>query len=165
METIGEAKPTKEASTPESEATAKLADTEVISSKTDVEAPEGHNAANVENDVDRNDEDSDPESISSTVSTVSTSVAEDMIELRQQQALFTEEEAAERALRNPVPEESEDEFEADPWNAVAVVGLRIYAKGCDVTVKVVRPKFWEDGEGALDIDDSAKDATKGTDRV
>jgi hypothetical protein len=156
IEVVAAAKPTTEALTPESEATAKPVNTEVESNKTDAETTEGHQVANAENNV-GSEENSDLESISSTVSTVSSFAAEDMIELRQQQAV----EAVERALQNPQPEESEDEFEADPWNAVAVVGLRIYAKGCGVTVKVVRPRAWEDGEGALDIDDSAKDATKG----
>ena len=153
-------------------------------------------------------------------------------------------------------EEEEDEFEKDPWNAVCVVGLRVYAKalvkteingethwhrdsGCacddkaeedvavhmeleelkeeiekevwtpttddenkqqlspehtsdchyenkddeienreeqkrkrrvtikrevqpvEVTIRVVRPHSWEDGEASLDVDDSAMDATKG----
>lgn len=150
-------------------------------------------------------------------------------------------------------EEEEDEFEKDPWNAVCVVGLRVYAKalvreerdgevhwhkdeGCqrcggekedvdkkveelvkeieakdvwtpapedekelcespkqietdkngeeiegkekasmkgkrrvtikrdeepvEVTIRVVRPHSWEDGEASLDVDDSAMDATK-----
>lgn len=78
-------------------------------------------------------------------------------------------------------EEEEDEFERDPWNAVAVVGLRVYSKdregdgdgdakrggeadkekdkGKGVSIKVVRPKNWEDGEASLDVDDSAADAT------
>lgn len=62
----------------------------------------------------------------------------------------------------PMPnEDEEDEFEKDPWNAVAVVGLRVYCKGSGVRVKVVRPKEWDlDGEGKLDVDDSAADATK-----
>jgi hypothetical protein len=76
-----------------------------------------------------------------------------------------------------------DEFERDPWNAVAVVGLRIYHKVSDgdaeddiVTLKVVRPSPYADTEEektkeederdrakaktkGLDVDDSAKDAT------
>jgi len=32
-------------------------------------------------------------------------------------------------------------------------------------VKVVRPRDWEDGEGKLDVDDSAADATKDIDGV
>ncbi|KAK0728630.1 hypothetical protein B0T26DRAFT_673131 [Lasiosphaeria miniovina] len=91
-----------------------------------------------------------------------------------------------------------DEFVRDPWNAVAVVGLRVYYKITDeekaseaekdtegdiVTLKVVKPNYWDpelyssdendkkkqeeekkDGENeakVLDVDDSAKDATVG----
>ncbi len=152
--------------------------------------------------------------------------------------------------------EEEDEFEKDPWNAVCVVGLRVYAKplGCarveketrdvvaenvdkgsereridvlakvdervkqlerlekmveeieekrvwtptsedekvsrgvcedglgslkgnvaaakveesemvGVTIRVVRPKSWEDGEASLDVDDSAMDATRDHDKA
>lgn len=155
-------------------------------------------------------------------------------------------------------EEEEDEFEKDPWNAVCVVGLRVYAKALEtkkakdsmnssstleghlcgsvvgekhgdekaaddadeddgkviltptsedekelgkmasmssadigfeelkqeaekqnfqafektekmksdlveVTIRVVRPNSWEDGEASLDVDDSAMDATKNLD--
>jgi len=71
-------------------------------------------------------------------------------------------------------EEEEDEFERDPWNAVCVLGLRVYSKDTDVTIEV------QNGEGdrkksdcddrssiisvprkekELDVDDSAADAT------
>lgn len=77
-------------------------------------------------------------------------------------------------------EEDPDEFEQDPWNAVVVVGLRVYYKpGTEdkpdevLKLKVIRPIRYEDdkkdgkekGEGkecettGLDVDDSAKDAT------
>ncbi|KAK2043225.1 calpain family cysteine protease [Colletotrichum somersetense] len=76
--------------------------------------------------------------------------------------------------------DDQDEFERDPWNAVAVVGLRIYyqvSKDCQneiiVKLRVVRPNpYSEEGEETpkaskagdkkskgLDVDDSAKDAT------
>ncbi|KAF7563200.1 hypothetical protein G7046_g903 [Stylonectria norvegica] len=80
----------------------------------------------------------------------------------------------------PVTEEP-DEFEQDPWNAVAVVGLRVYHKvasgdkaGEVIQLNVVRPDpYTEDTESkdpkrqesketvtkGLDVDDSAKDAT------
>ncbi|KAI1642724.1 cysteine proteinase [Daldinia loculata] len=89
--------------------------------------------------------------------------------------------------RPPVePPEEEDEFEKDPWNAVATVGLRVYYKVSDedrdkeiVKLRVVRPnpyakddkKNGEDGDEdeekekepktskGLDVDDSSKDAT------
>jgi hypothetical protein len=72
--------------------------------------------------------------------------------------------------------EDEDEFERDPWNAVAVVGLRVFSKdNTDVTIEVVnseteRKKEGDDASVAsistvrrkhkeLDVDDSAADAT------
>ena len=73
---------------------------------------------------------------------------------------------AEAANVAPLPPNSddEDEFERDPWNAIAVVGLRVYSKDSGVSVKVIRPRDWEHvegkGEAKLDVDDSAADATK-----
>ncbi|KAM0355347.1 hypothetical protein ACHAP4_007325 [Fusarium culmorum] len=70
-----------------------------------------------------------------------------------------------------------DDAEKDPWNAVAVVGIRIFHKGLgegeedgDLNLKVIRPiRFGKDDEEVdvdkkcstkvLDVDDSAKDAT------
>jgi hypothetical protein len=72
-------------------------------------------------------------------------------------------------------EEDEDEFERDPWNAVCVVGLRVFSKDTDVTIEVRNGegerKKSEGDEGSvissgttrkqkeLDVDDSAADAT------
>jgi hypothetical protein len=99
------------------------------------------------------DDDDDDSDINSNVSDISDGEIEDYIA---EQKL-----AAEQVPPPPPnPEEEEDEFEADPWNAVAVVGLRVYSKESGVSVKVVRPRDWEDGEGKLDVDDSAADATK-----
>ncbi len=74
--------------------------------------------------------------------------------------------------------EDEDEFERDPWNAVCVVGLRVFSKdNTDVTIEVVngdserkKKDDADDGsiisagngrrkEKTLDVDDSAADAT------
>ncbi|KAF2825399.1 cysteine proteinase [Ophiobolus disseminans] len=73
--------------------------------------------------------------------------------------------------------EDEDEFERDPWNAVAVVGLRVFSKdNTDVTIEVLngdgdRKKEGDDNASVasistvrrkhkeLDVDDSAADAT------
>jgi hypothetical protein len=76
--------------------------------------------------------------------------------------------------------QDQDEFERDPWNAIVVVGLRIYYKTINiegdsdiVKLQVVRPNPYSDedepqiesqGKNAqkqkgLDIDDSSKDAT------
>lgn len=73
-------------------------------------------------------------------------------------------------------EEEEDEFEADPWNAVCVLGLRVFSKDTDVTIAVhngegYRKKSGDGDDGSvisgvtsrkvreLDVDDSAADAT------
>ncbi|KAK4081135.1 uncharacterized protein Triagg1_2667 [Trichoderma aggressivum f. europaeum] len=81
-------------------------------------------------------------------------------------------------------EDELDEFERDPWNAVVVVGLRVYHQVDEedkakevITLKVVRPNPYADSEDedtateedaketqdskskGLDVDDSAKDAT------
>lgn len=73
---------------------------------------------------------------------------------------------AEHREDQPEEEDPDDRFERDPWNAVCVVGLRVYSKDGDVTIDVVRPKREEAKKGkgldrTLDIDDSAKDATRG----
>ncbi|KAH7381223.1 hypothetical protein DE146DRAFT_760663 [Phaeosphaeria sp. MPI-PUGE-AT-0046c] len=72
--------------------------------------------------------------------------------------------------------EDEDEFERDPWNAVAVVGLRVFSQNnSDVAIEVVNSETDKKKEGddasiisistvrrkhkELDVDDSAADAT------
>lgn len=57
-------------------------------------------------------------------------------------------------------EDEEDEFERDPWNAVCVVGLRVFSKDTDVSIEVVKPVEGKGKERTLDVDDSAADATK-----
>jgi hypothetical protein len=67
-----------------------------------------------------------------------------------------------------------DEFERDPWNAVCVIGLRVFSKGQEVTIDVIRddddihtgeggemesPMF-NYGRKTLDVDDSAKDSVE-----
>ncbi|KAF9697701.1 hypothetical protein EKO04_004426 [Ascochyta lentis] len=66
----------------------------------------------------------------------------------------------------------EDEFERDPWNAVCVIGLRVFSKDADVSIEVQNEKK-RDGDAEsvasvstirrrqkeLDVDDSAADAT------
>ena len=58
----------------------------------------------------------------------------------------------------PEDKDSENEEVAnDPWNAVCVVGLRVYTKDKGVTVSVVRPKnIDEEEETPLDLDDPNK---------
>lgn len=48
------------------------------------------------------------------------------------------------------------EFENDPWNAICVVGLRVYSKNTGTCVQVVRPKEDDEEESPLDVDDVSK---------
>ncbi|KAJ6135152.1 Alpha/beta hydrolase fold-3 [Penicillium capsulatum] len=52
-----------------------------------------------------------------------------------------------------------DEPAADPWNAVCVVGLRVYSHDPKLSLEVVRPIADDDPEAALDRDDPAASAT------
>ncbi|KAH6690299.1 hypothetical protein F5X68DRAFT_229634 [Plectosphaerella plurivora] len=65
-------------------------------------------------------------------------------------------------------DEEPDEFEKDAWNAVVVVGLRVYFKATDaglapmdeaVHLRVVRSARSINVSKGLDVDDNAKDAT------
>lgn len=66
-------------------------------------------------------------------------------------------EGQETAVIEAVVADSDDEdaeFADDPWNAVCVVGLRVYSKDQDTVVQVVRPTEDDgDDEPARDIDD------------
>lgn len=54
-------------------------------------------------------------------------------------------------------DDEDAEFANDPWNAVCVVGLRVYSKDLQACVEVIRPKMdGEYGEAPLDIDDISK---------
>ena len=50
----------------------------------------------------------------------------------------------------------DDEFANDPWNAVCVVGLRVYSKDSGCSIKVVRPRAAGDDEAGLEVDDVSK---------
>ncbi|KAK4217151.1 hypothetical protein QBC37DRAFT_63096 [Rhypophila decipiens] len=81
--------------------------------------------------------------------------------------------AASRKQNQPAPEDaqakvpldSEDEFEKDPWNAVAVVGLRVYYKVMDgdnkdqevVKLRVVRPSLYDLSDDEKDCDAGEKE--------
>lgn len=52
-----------------------------------------------------------------------------------------------------------DESNNDPWNAVCVVGLRVYSKDPGLSLEVVRPVPDDDTEAPLDRDDPAASAT------
>ncbi|KAL2866655.1 calpain-like protein [Aspergillus lucknowensis] len=52
-----------------------------------------------------------------------------------------------------------DSKTTDPWNAVCVVGLRVYSKDEMLSLEVVRPIPEDETEAALDMDDPAVSAT------
>ena len=55
------------------------------------------------------------------------------------------------------PDSENAKFEDDPWNAVCVVGLKVYSKDKDLCVEIVRPRHLEgDGDTPLDLDDASK---------
>jgi hypothetical protein len=78
-----------------------------------------------------------------------------------------------RAVRDPSPKGSPDDDDGDrePWNAVCVVGLRVYSlvSGADLSLEVVRPRIDDSDEDddddkpetVLDRDDPAKGAEAG----
>ncbi|KAL9604627.1 MAG: hypothetical protein Q9219_000347 [cf. Caloplaca sp. 3 TL-2023] len=55
------------------------------------------------------------------------------------------------------PDEANVGFEDDPWNAVCVVGLKVYSKDKGLCVEIIRPKHeLEEEDTPLDVDDAAK---------
>ncbi|OJJ45435.1 hypothetical protein ASPZODRAFT_2109961 [Penicilliopsis zonata CBS 506.65] len=54
----------------------------------------------------------------------------------------------------------ESENSSERWNAVCVLGLRVYSKDPQLSLQVLRPVPEDDVEAALDIDDPAASATK-----
>lgn len=66
-------------------------------------------------------------------------------------------------LADTKSDHQKEEEEADePWSAIAVVGLRVYCRKGDATIKIVRPKLPAE-TAKLDVDDPARDAAKGMD--
>ncbi|KAJ5550138.1 hypothetical protein N7535_001923 [Penicillium sp. DV-2018c] len=61
--------------------------------------------------------------------------------------------------KNRAPMADPDEPAVDPWNAVCVVGLRVYSKDPKLSLQVVRPVPEDDTEAPLDRDDPAASAT------
>ncbi|KAL4882101.1 hypothetical protein BJY04DRAFT_188029, partial [Aspergillus karnatakaensis] len=61
--------------------------------------------------------------------------------------------------RPPSLQTSFDEPNDDPWNAVCVVGMRVYSKDEMLSLEVVRPAHEAEAEASLDIDDPAMSAT------
>ncbi|KGO41167.1 Alpha/beta hydrolase fold-3 [Penicillium expansum] len=62
-------------------------------------------------------------------------------------------------VKNHPPLMDRDEPALDPWNAVCVVGLRVYSKDPMLSLQVVRPVPEDDTEAPLDRDDPAASAT------
>ena len=56
----------------------------------------------------------------------------------------------------PELEDDDAEFENDPWNAVCVVGLRVFSKDGTCSIETIRPK---EEEETLDLDDASKGAS------
>jgi hypothetical protein len=64
--------------------------------------------------------------------------------------------------------EDEDEFGKDPWNAVCVVGLRVYSKDSELRIDVEHGNgmlkngdvYLEDQQRGLDVDDASKDPSR-----
>ncbi|KAL8809525.1 MAG: hypothetical protein Q9223_003033 [Gallowayella weberi] len=55
------------------------------------------------------------------------------------------------------PDSANAEFEDNPWNAVCVVGLKVYSKDKGLCIETIRPKQeLEEGESPLDVDDMSK---------
>ena len=92
---------------------------------------------------------SDNESVMSFDSTIDTDL--DLVEM-------PKEEPA--PVAPPLVDDEEDEENAeyanDPWNAVCVVGLRVFSKDPGAEVKVVTPKTGDEWDVKLDLDDPSK---------
>lgn len=65
-------------------------------------------------------------------------------------------ESEEEELPAPDGDDPDAEFENDPWNAVCVVGLRVFSKDEGCCVQIIRPR---EEEEALDLDDASKGAS------
>ncbi|KAL2012130.1 hypothetical protein VTN00DRAFT_4848 [Thermoascus crustaceus] len=69
-------------------------------------------------------------------------------------------EAKDARARTDISGLDGDEVGNDPWNAVCVVGLRVYSKDPELCLQVVRTIPEDDVEAPLDRDDPAASATK-----
>ena len=63
---------------------------------------------------------------------------------------------------SPTKDQLADDPANDPWNAVCIFGLRVYSKGSQAEIEVVRKQDGGDSVESkkLDVDDQAADATK-----
>lgn len=78
---------------------------------------------------------------------------------------FPPEPPSAEAVEEAAAEDDDEnaEFADDPWNAVCVVGLRVYSKDSDLSIEIIRPKHDEDdGDTPLDVDDASKGASAET---
>lgn len=65
-------------------------------------------------------------------------------------------------------EDENDEFGKDPWNAVCVVGLRVYSRDSELRIDVEKGNgglkngdvYLEDQQRGLDVDDASKDPSR-----
>ena len=93
---------------------------------------------------------SDNDSVMSFDSTIDTDL--DLVEM-------PKEEPAPVLPPPPVNDEDDEEnaeYANDPWNAVCVVGLRVFSKDPGAEVKVVTPKTGDEWDIKLDLDDPSK---------
>lgn len=115
--------------------------------------------------ADDDDDDDDLSDIDSIVSDITVGVVDEAIE---EADLAAKSEAA----ATPANDDEENDFEKDPWNAIAVVGLRVYSKGSSASIRVIRPQIGKISDKdsvaklkrekvKLDVDDSAVDAATG----
>ena len=85
------------------------------------------------------DEDDDDSDLDSDVSDVSSGELEEALEARKSEYAFEKKEKALLRRNNPAPAKARDRLEQGGWNAVVIVGLRVYSKESGVSIKVVRP--------------------------
>lgn len=64
------------------------------------------------------------------------------------------------AATDPLPAPAADQQPSKKWNAICVLGLRVYSQDPEVSIKLVRPKDAEEG-ALLDVDGAQAGATRG----
>jgi len=73
----------------------------------------------------------------------------------------TETATIQETSAEPKPADTaKNEAKPEVWDANCVVGLRVYCKNADATIRIVRPMEEVPEKPKLDIDDPAKDASK-----
>ncbi|KZF22520.1 cysteine proteinase, partial [Xylona heveae TC161] len=103
--------------------------------------------------------DSDSESESDDNSSESSDESESEAPATASDASKPEENPSEKNGDDKAEDDEDDDFKKDPWNAVSVVGLRVFTKDSNATVEIVRPPPEDEIINALDLDDAAVDAT------